>query len=599
VLLPCAAMHLLSVDRVAASVEGRTLFADVSFGLTSDDRVGVVGPNGSGKTTLLRIVTGERPPDAGQVVARSGLRVGWLPQVPDLPDTDARTAVLADDPTAQAFEAEAFLDRLRIDPEHPTAAMSGGQRRRVALARTLLAPADLLVLDEPTNHLDVDTIDWLEEELGRRASGLVLVTHDRYVLERLTNRMLDVVPPSGWGGGREGRVLWHDGSYSSLLEARVEREAQERSASVRASNLLRKEVAWLRRGPKARTSKPRFRVEQVEALRTAAGADEEARPLKLGSGRTRLGNDVYELTGARLRRGDHVVLDDVDLMIGPGERIGVVGPNGAGKSTLLHVLAGRLPLDAGELKVGTTVRAGLYEQEAATPPSGESVLETVLGVATHVPLADGSTLTASKLAERFGFAAASQRTRVADLSGGERRRLALLHLLVAAPNVLLLDEPTNDLDLDTLATLEDHLDGFTGTIVVASHDRYVLDRLTDRTLGVERGRITEHLDVAAHRAARAATAAPATTAPGRIGGSATATTARAVDNRARQAARKRARSLEQRLDLLAARRDDLHHRMLAAATEPDQLLDLQRQVAAVETELAEVEDAWLEASVED
>jgi ABC transport system ATP-binding/permease protein len=588
-VLPCRIVHLVSVDRVTASVEGRTLFADASFGLTSDDRVGVVGPNGSGKTTLLRIVAGDRAPDAGEVVPRSGLRIGWLPQDPAMGDAAALDLVLDGDHTARQHEAEALLDRVGVDPTQPASRMSGGQRRRVALARTLLAPSDLLILDEPTNHLDVDTIDWLEEVLRRRACGLLLVTHDRYVLERLTNRMLDLAAPSSPGADREGRVYWHDGSYSSLLEARAERAAARDRATARAQNLLRKEVAWLRRGPKARTSKPRFRLEQVEVLRDAAATDPDATPLELGTGRTRLGNDVFDLREVTVRRGDHLVLDRVDLAIGPGERVAIVGPNGAGKTTLLHVLAGWLEPDRGEVRRGQTVRLGLYEQEAAAT-GDRTVLDSVLDIAPHVPLANGETLPAHRLAERFGFDGQLQRTPISLLSGGERRRVALLHLLVAAPNVLLLDEPTNDLDLDTLALLEDHLDGFTGTLIVASHDRYVLDRLTDRTIAVEHGQLTEHPDWERYREERLAARRRVQAPPPE--------SASAADNRARQAVRKQARQLEQRLDRLARRRDELHREMAAAATDAGRLRVLQEESVALEREVAELEDRWLELAVD-
>jgi ABC transport system ATP-binding/permease protein len=581
-------MHLVSVDRVTASVEGRTLFADASFGLTSDDRVGVVGPNGSGKTTLLRIVAGDRAPDAGEVVPRSGLRVAWLPQDPAMGDARALDLVLDGDHTARQHEAEALLDRVGIDPDQPASRMSGGQRRRVALARTLLAPSDLLILDEPTNHLDVDTIDWLEDELRRRACGLLLVTHDRYVLERLTNRMLDLADPASPGdGGRQ--VVWHDGPYSTLLEARAERAAARERSTARARNLLRKEVAWLRRGPKARTSKPRFRLEQVEVLRDAAATDPDAKPLELGTGRTRLGNDVLDLREVSLRRGEHLVLDRVDLAIGPGERVAIVGPNGAGKTTLLHVLAGLLEPDGGEVRRGRTVQLGLYEQEAVAR-GDRTVLDSVIDIAPHVPLANGETLPAHRLAERFGFDGQLQRTPISLLSGGERRRVALLHLLVAAPNVLLLDEPTNDLDLDTLTVLEDHLDGFTGTLVVASHDRYVLDRLTDRTIAVEHGQLTEHLDWERYREARLA-ARQRTTSPASVSSS-------AAENKARQAARKQARQLEQRLDKLTRRRDELHEEMAVAATDADRLRVLQAESIEVGAEIAELEDRWLELTVD-
>jgi ABC transport system ATP-binding/permease protein len=586
-------VHLLSVSSVAASVQGRTLFADASFGLTSDDRVGVVGPNGSGKTTLLRIIVGERDPDAGAVVRRAGLRVGWLPQDPDLPARPALEVVLDGDPLAQPYEAEALLARVGVDPAHPTDRASGGERRRIALARTLLAPSDLLVLDAPTNHLDVDTIDWMEEELRRRDTGLVLVTHDRYVLERLTNRMLDLAPAAP---GHPAALRWHDGSYSSLLAARAAHAADRAQASARARNLLTKEIAWLRREPKARGTKPRFRMEQVEALRTAAAADAAARPLELGTGRTRLGDDVLELEQVTVERAGRPVLDRVDLGIGRGERVGIVGPNGAGKTTLLLVLAGQLAPQAGTRQAGRTVQLGLYSQEATVPADDTTVLDSILAVAAHVPLANGDVLPAHRLAERFGFDGEVQRTPIRLLSGGERRRVALLHLLVAAPNVLLLDEPTNDLDLDTLSVLEDHLDGFDGTLVVASHDRYVLDRLTDRTVAIADGRLTEHLDWRAYREASV------TTERGPGAHLATARTADAPvsarDNQARQAARKRAQSLERRIATLTSQRERLHHDMLAAATDPERLLALQRTLRTVETDLAESEDAWLEATVD-
>jgi ABC transport system ATP-binding/permease protein len=586
-------MHLLSLHDVAASVEGRALFAGASFGLTSEDRVGVVGPNGVGKTTLLRIIIGEREPDAGRVVPRSGLRVGWLPQEVALPDASAAAIVAEGDPLARDDEVAALLARLGVDDDLRVARASGGQRRRVALARTLLAPTDLLVLDEPTNHLDVDTVDWLEEELARRRTGLVLVTHDRYVLERSVNRMLDLDAPAPDG---PAEVWWHDGTYSSLLEARAERAARRQRTTARARNLYTKEVAWLRRSPKARGTKPRFRVEQAEKLRQAAAGDAEFQPLELGTGATRLGDEVFTLTDVSLTRGDRLVLDHVDLGIGPGERVGIVGPNGSGKTTLLQVMAGQLPPDEGRVKVGRTVQLAVFEQLATTPPSGATALDTVLDIAAHVPLKNGERLPAHRLAERFGFDGRTQRTPVELLSGGERRRLALLHLLVAAPNVLLLDEPTNDLDLDTLAVLEDHLDGFEGTLVVASHDRYLLDRLTDRIVAIDGGRLTEHLDWAGYRermlAARAAADREAATRPSPPSDS-------ARDNARRQADRRRARQLEQRLARLQQQRERLYAQMVTAASAPDRLMALQEELTMVDADIDRTEDAWLELAVDD
>ncbi|MFP4149256.1 MAG: ABC-F family ATP-binding cassette domain-containing protein [Nitriliruptoraceae bacterium] len=585
-------MHLLSLDDVAATVDGRTLFAGASFGLSSEDRVGVVGPNGVGKTTLLRIVAGVRPPDLGTVVPRSGLRIGWLPQEAELPDDTAAEVVAGGDPLARDDEVAALLDRVGVDPELPVLRASGGQRRRVALARTLLAPSDLLVLDEPTNHLDVDTVDWLEEELRRRRTGLVVVTHDRYVLERTVNRMLDLLPPAP---SEPAEVRWHEGTYSSLLEARAQRAAQRQRATARARNLYAKEVAWLRRAPKARGTKPRFRLEQAERLRQAAAGDADAQPLQLGTGARRLGDEVFELEGVSITRGNHQVLAGVDLVIGPGERVGIVGPNGAGKTTLLHLLSGRLAPDEGEVRRGRTVHLGIFEQLASVPPSEVTALDTVLEVGAHVPLRNGEQLPAHRLAERFGFDGRTQRTPVALLSGGERRRLALLHLLVAAPNVVLLDEPTNDLDLDTLAVLEDHLDGFEGTLVVASHDRYLLDRLTDRIVAVEEGTLTEHLDWASYREQAVARREAAEE---RAAQRASTRSRSAADNARRQAARRRIRQLEQQLTRLAEERAAVLAAMVEAASDPERLMALQSELVAVDGRIHAAEDDWLELTVE-
>jgi ABC transport system ATP-binding/permease protein len=575
-------VHLVSVKDLGARVDGRTLFTGATFGLRTGDRVGVVGPNGAGKTTLLEILAGVRPPDDGEVVTRRGLRLSWLPQESDGLDGSAASVVAAADSTARADEAASILDRLGISPEQPTDRLSGGQQRRVALARALLPSVDLLVLDEPTNHLDVDAIDWLERELASRAAAVVMVTHDRYLLERVANRMLDLDPVAH-------TVTWHEGSYSTLLETRAERAEQRARQSARARSLLRTEVAWLRRQPRARTSKPRFRVEQVEELRRAAAPDGTEAPLQLGTGRRRLGDEVVHLEDVTVRRGDRTVLAEVTLDIGPGERVGVVGPNGAGKTTLLEVLAGLRRPDGGTARIGRTVVAGMYAQQARVPASSETVIDTLHAIASHVPLANSETLPAHRLAERFGFAVPLQRTPVADLSGGERRRLALCHLLLDAPNFVLLDEPTNDLDLDTLAALESHLDGFTGTLVVASHDRYLLDRLTDRVLVVDDARVRERdaVDTAAP-SGRTADPRRAATDP-----------TEHADNRARQQARRRRRAAERLVDKLAEERHGVHQRMAEAANDPERLVELQAELERVDDEIARAEEDWLVAASEE
>ncbi len=568
-------MHVLSASGLTHGYDGHTLFADLAFGLTTDDRVAIVGPNGSGKSTLLRIVADDITPDGGEVVRRAAARISYLPQELEASGTIAREVVLAT-PGAQPHEADALLSRLDVAPDAPIEALSGGQRRRVALAGALVLPSDLLILDEPTNHLDADTIDWLEDELRRRAGGLLFVTHDRYLLERLTNRMLDL----------HDTPSWVEGSYADVLEARLDRQqARDRNERARR-NLLRKELAWLRRGPKARTSKPRFRVEQATALLEDTPAAERSE-LDLGTGRRRLGSQVLEASGITVAFGDHTVLDGVDLEVGPGERVGIVGRNGAGKTTLLRVLSGELTPDAGVVTWGSTVERGVYEQQARAAASDLIVLDTITDVSEWIPLANGERLRASSLAERFGFDARLQRSPVSTLSGGERRRLALLHLLVAAPNVLLLDEPTNDLDIDTLQRLEDHLDGFRGTLFVASHDRFVLERLTDRLIAVEDGRLVEHLDWESYREAHAAgtTARTITPAPDR-----------GAANRERQARRKEIRSLETRLERLQAQKLALEQALARVADDYERAADLGRALAHVERELDEVEDAWLEAT---
>ena len=572
-------MHVLSASGVTHGYEGRTLFADLSFGLSDDDRVAIVGPNGSGKSTLLQIVAGEITPDAGEVVPRSGVRINHLRQTPVLPGGATALEIVRGAPTAADHEAAAMLDRMGIDPDADVGALSGGQQRRVSLAQVLVEPADLLVLDEPTNHLDADTIDWLEDELRRRACGLLFVTHDRYLLERLTNRMLDL----------HDTPTWVEGSYADVLEARLSRQDHRAKAEHTRRNLLRKELAWLRRGPKARTSKPKFRLEQAQALMESAEVG-EAPQLDLGTGRRRLGTQVLEAEGLTVRYGDHTVLDAVDLHLGPGDRVGVVGPNGAGKTTLIRAIAGQLEPDAGTIAWGPTVELGVYDQQAEAAPRDVTVIDTVTDIAEWIPLANGERLSASALAERFGFAGPLQRASVARLSGGERRRLALLHMLVAAPNVLLLDEPTNDLDIDTLQRLEDHLDGFRGTLVVASHDRFVLDRLTDELVAVEDGRLVRYLDWATYREAHAERRAAPPPRSGRTSGT-------AEDNRRRQEQRREIRALEQKVEKLTEQRQALHVALARVGDDYERAAELDRALRVLTSELERAEEAWLEATV--
>ncbi len=599
-------MLVLSASRLAKAYDDHVLFEDVSLGVDTDDDIGVVGRNGAGKSTLLRILAGDEQPDAGEVILRNDARISWLPQEPRPPAdaTGIEVVRAGQEAVVPEHEVWAMLDVLGVAADRPVGELSGGQRRRVALARALATPSDLLILDEPTNHLDVDTIDWLEERLKRRAGGLMMVTHDRYFLERLTNKMLEVD-----GGG----VHWHEGTYADMLEARAERLAVAQRQDARRRNLLKKEIAWLRRQPKARTSKPKFREDAARELMQVEGPPEE-RSLDLGTGRRRLGKDVIDLEGVTAgyrSPADHdggsedaVVVEGVDLAIGPGDRVGIVGPNGAGKTTLLRTLLGELEPLAGEVRHGVTVELGVYRQDATVPDDDTHVLASIKEVGERIPLANGDHLPAGRFAERFGFDDRLQFTPIRRLSGGERRRLALLHVLVAAPNVVVLDEPTNDLDLDTLAALEDHLDGFRGTLIVASHDRFVLDRLTDVLYAVEPGpagpdgqpgpgRLVRHLDWADYRESVKAREA----AEDRAASAASAKPTQAkLDNKRRQELVKAVRRLEGRMEKLAVQRDEVDAQFAGAATDAQRLQELGERRKALVDELEAVELEWLEAS---
>ncbi|QBI20634.1 ABC transporter ATP-binding protein [Egibacter rhizosphaerae] len=519
-------MNLASLERIRKEYAERVVLDGVSFGVDDGDRVGVIGLNGSGKSTLLRILAGVEAPDDGRVTHGSSVRTHYLAQEPTLPDEATPFEVVigigateADAPAeagvVRAFEAAqaavrdapedpAALERLEAATQEMDAAgawslerraratldrlglggvqqrvgtMSGGQRKRVALARALVSPAELLVLDEPTNHLDVDVIEWLEGELRGRTGALVLVTHDRYLLDRLVTRVIEV---------ERGRIHTNHGSYADYLEARAERQAQAEREERKRQNLARVELEWLRRGPKARGTKAKHRVEKAHEL-LESRVDTEQPELVVNLPARRIGSKVVDLHNAGKRYGDQWVVSDVDLRLQPRDRIGLVGPNGSGKTTLLGLVAGRLMPDAGSVRMGDTVHVGWFGQEPEQLPPRTRVLSAVQEIVRETNTAglvgaergrsEGIRLTAGDLLERFLFTSAQQKAYVEDLSGGERRRLELLRVLADAPNLLLLDEPTNDLDLDTLSVLESFLDGWPGALVAASHDRYFLDRV--------------------------------------------------------------------------------------------------------------------------
>ncbi|WP_300018081.1 ABC-F family ATP-binding cassette domain-containing protein [Pseudonocardia sp.] len=588
--------NLVNLEAVTAHVPGdasRVLLDAVSLGVERGERVGVVGLNGGGKTTLLDIITGERAPDGGRVSRVGGLNLAHLAQGDRLaPGARVRDVVLAhwegaaDHEWAADAKVRDVLDGLGIgDLDRTTDGLSGGEKRRVALAAALVGDPDLVVLDEPTNHLDVEGITWLAEHLLSRRCGVVVVTHDRWFLDAVCTRTWEVAG---------GRVESYLGGYADWIYARAERTRQADSAEAKRQNLARKELAWLRRGPPARTSKPRYRIEAAEALIADVPPPRNTVEL-LGFATNRLGKTVLELEDATARVAGRTLLDDVTWRLGPGDRIGIVGVNGSGKTTLLRTLTGERPLESGRLITGTTVQLAELSQELVDLPTGMRVLEATEQVAKYVKLGKLE-LTASSVLERLGFPASRQWTPVGDLSGGERRRLQLTRLLMAEPNVLLLDEPTNDLDVDTLARLEDLLDGWAGTLVVVSHDRYLLERATDTVVALfGDGKITHlpgGIEEYLRRRARAGEQVNGLTAA-----TPSAATPRPASSAADQrAARKDLQRIERRMTALTKAQEKLHAALAEAATDPDRLAVLGKELHDVDAEMEQVELDWLAAA---
>src|SRR5215210_5962154 len=520
-------MHILSVEAVSKDYGLRPILENVSLGLDGDDRVGVVGVNGSGKTTFLRLIAGDEQPDAGRITFADGVTVGYLPQNPPFAAeatvleavfaaSDARMELLLDYELAcgelaarggddrRALErvaelgrrleasgaweletnARTVLGRLGItDTDARMGALSGGQRKRVALAHALIERPSLLILDEPTNHLDAETISWLEDYLNGYGGALLLVTHDRYFLDRVTTRILEV---------DQGAVQAFDGNYAYYLEKKEGQETARAVEGQKREMLIRRELAWLRRGAKARTRKSKSRIERAESLmaQPVEGARAE---LDIALASSRIGKKILELRNITKAYDGRILIDDFSYTMKPGERIGIIGPNGAGKTTLLEIITGRIAADSGTLAVGQTVRFGYYDQENRALDEAQRVIDYIREVAERIETADGRFITAGQMLEKFLFTGAMQYAPIAKLSGGERRRLYLLRVLMGAPNVLLLDEPTNDLDIQTMVTLEDYLDGFGGCLVVVSHDRYFLDRTVEHIFRFEGdGRVRQY-----------------------------------------------------------------------------------------------------------
>ncbi|MCF0094708.1 ABC-F family ATP-binding cassette domain-containing protein [Micromonospora sp. MH99] len=590
--------NIVNLDRVSKGygAAGR-LLTDVSLGLDDADRIGVVGLNGAGKSTLLRLLTKQEDPDDGRVTHRRDLRVLWLPQQLTLaPDATVRDVVLGTAWLGEGMGAEHewagdagvrnILDGLgmpHLGLDQPVGPMSGGERRRVALAALLVRDSDLLILDEPTNHLDVGGVDWLARHLVGRKGALVVVTHDRWFLDAVCTTTWEVADQT---------VRAYEGGFAAWTLARAERERVAAATEARRQNLLRKEIAWLRRGPPARTSKPQFRIDAANALIADVPPARDTMSLQRMAV-SRLGKQVYELENVELHAGPKEILRDATWLVGPGDRIAILGANGAGKTTLLRMLAGITRPDGGRLGTGSTVRPAFLSQELAELPGHLRVLEAVEEVARRVQLGDRE-VSAAQLAEVFGFDDRRLWTPVSDLSGGERRRLQMLRLLAGEPNVLLFDEPTNDLDTDTLAALEDLLDSWPGTIIVASHDRYLIERVTDTAYGMFGdgrlvhlpGGVDEYLARTAERAGatRAGGTGPVAPAGPTTGGMSAA--------EVRQA-RKELTRLERQLGKLDQREVTLLDQLAADATDYAKVADLDTQLKDLRAERERIEETWM------
>lgn len=513
-------MNILTLENISKSYVEKILLDDIKLGINEGDKVGIIGINGTGKSTLLKIISGVEEPDKGEVKVRNGMRIEYLPQNPkfDLERTvieevfrgnsaEMRTIrkyrellesgtdsgedmmkVLSEMDQYRCWmlesEAKAVLTKLGIDEfNKKIGTLSGGQRKRVALASALINPSELLVLDEPTNHLDSDTIDWLEDYIKEKRGAIVMITHDRYFLDRVSNRIVEL---------DKGKLYEYQGNYTDFLQSKLEREEIEASTYRKKERLLKKELEWMRRGAKARTTKQKARIQRYEKLDEDMSGSEAKGNLEISVNKTRLGNKIIEARDIVKEYDGKRLIDGFTYTAVKGDRIGIVGKNGAGKSTLLKILSNREGIDGGTIEFGETVNIGVFSQETYEMNENLRIIEYIKEGAEYAKNKEGYKLSASQMLDNFLFPPHVQGTYISKLSGGEKRRLYLLRVLLEGPNVLFLDEPTNDLDIETLTILEDYLDEFEGVIIVVSHDRYFLDRVVDRVFSFENGKIADY-----------------------------------------------------------------------------------------------------------
>jgi ATP-binding cassette subfamily F protein uup len=580
------------------------VLGDVTLGVSEGERIGMVGENGAGKTTLLRLIAGTEEPDAGIVTRTATVTQALVAQVAEFdPAVTIRQALAgdrADHEWARDARFREVLDgllggvglvRFTDGPDTRVGPLSGGEQRRIALARSLIDSPELLLLDEPTNHLDVEGIAWLAGHLAARRTTLLVITHDRWFLDAVCERTWEVA---------DGVVHQYDGGYSAYVLARAERDRQASAREDRRRQLVRKELAWLRRGPPARTSKPKFRIDAAnELIADEPAARDTVELMRFAT--ARLGDRVIDAVGVSVALGGRTLLRDVTWRLGPGQRVALVGPNGAGKTTLMRLLAGDREPDAGVVERGQTVRLAELSQDSGELPAGVRVLESLQQIRGRITTSGGEELTAGRLAERFGFRGDRLRTHTEQLSGGERRRLQLMRLLMREPNVLVLDEPTNDLDIDTLTALEDLLDSWPGTLVVVSHDRYFVERVCDDVYALPGNGTLVHLPGGIDQylrewASREPEATGGITSGGASAGGVSPGAARRAAGAERRVAQREVSRIERELDRAAARDAELQSEMAQAETDARRLRELAAALAALAAEREQLEATWLELS---
>ncbi len=620
-------MNYLSVENISKSYGSRRLFEGVSFGLAEGEKAALVARNGSGKTTLLRLLAGKESPDSGLVTFRKGIRVEFLSQEPDLdPKSSILEAVLkADNPITRALlqyelalnnmeDAAAYqkafdeMERLKAwdfegqvkmvlgklglhDVKQEIAALSGGQKKRVALARILISRPDLLILDEPTNHLDLDMIEWLESFLGQKGLTLLMVTHDRYFLESICDTILEM---------DDFKLYRHPGNYSKFLERKAERKDVEATNVDKARNLMRKELDWIRRQPKARGTKSKARIDAFHDIKKEAQKDLREDQLQLNIKMTRLGSKIIELHKLRKSYGDKLLLEGFNYVFKKGEKIGIAGPNGSGKSTLLRIITGLEDPSGGKVIIGDTVQFGFYTQQGLEVPEDKRVIDVVKDIAEYIPReGKGGDFSASQLLERFLFDGDKQYTYVSKLSGGERRRLFLCTVLMANPNFLILDEPTNDLDILTLNVLEDFLEQFPGCVLVVTHDRYFMDKICDHLFAFEGdgqikdfpGNYSEYRDDLQKREAQRKLRNDSLLKVKKL-----ESKPQEKKTKLTYAERLEFEALEGEIEALESLREELASNLELAASDAEKLLEISAKLETVQQDLETKEMRWLELS---